>query len=613
MLLTMLFMLMPAGHADPGAEQGQQNEVVELREKNSQTFLLDDGSYECVVYAEDKYFEDDSGELVEIDNTVVPQKSVYGGKEYAYTNRANSTHIAFAENEPAVLVSSKARSLAFGLQTEGAAGVSLGGLKNIDAIAGYPLAGNNMFAYTGALQSTDIVYEVRSGAVKEYIVLYDASAPTEFTFTYDTEGYTAAYTERGAVGFYDAAGELCFELSNLFAVDSAEAYTEALTYTIGEAANGRTAVTVSLSEEYAHDPERAYPVLIDPSTMITGETNTKDSYVSSRYGTTNYYMNNYLKTGRDADYYTRRTFIKFDLPTNLYGANITSAYINIKMYTGSTPSINAYRVTGNWTSSTITWNNMPGISTVNASATATVGTGSWYVLYVTNIVRSWINSTYTNYGFMIKDATETGTSQWTAYYSSDAPSPNKPELRIRYFSINCWYADEDNIGWWAYSPQVWRSVLIQDSAFAFLEGIDAGISAWNNALGISSITTLYSSAPIKYYGGSLSQINAANLFDIALPSTTRGFTQSSVQSVQTCVYNNSNKNVFTMASATGCVIWRSDIEHDQYIKTCMHELGHAFGWFGHPNTNQPTWVMYGQSSTQTTLKSGEIQHLAQVY
>ena len=114
-------------------------------------------------------------------------------------------------------------------------------------------------------------------------------------------------------------------------------------------------------------------MLIDPSTMITGETNTKDSYVSSRYGTTNYYMNNYLKTGRDADYYTRRTFIKFDLPTNLYGANIAYAYINIKMYTGSTPSINAYRVTGNWTSSTITWNNMPGISTVNASAAATLG------------------------------------------------------------------------------------------------------------------------------------------------------------------------------------------------------------------------------------------------
>ena len=52
--------------------------------------------------------------------------------------------------------------------------------------------------------------------------------------------------------------------------------------------------------------------------------------------------------------------------------------------------------------------------------------------YVTNIVKSWYTGTYSNYGFVLKDATESGTSQWTTFYSSDAASPNKPELVINY-------------------------------------------------------------------------------------------------------------------------------------------------------------------------------------
>lgn len=437
MLLVMTLSLITIVHADPAVsgEPNETGEVIELREKNSQTYRLDDGSYECVVYAEDKYFEDENGELIEIDNSVVPQKQVCGGREYAYTNRANSTHIAFAENEPAVLVSSKAHSLAFGLQTQGAAGISVGGLKSIEAIAGYPLSGDNMFAYTGVLQSTDFVYEVRSGAVKEYIVLYDSSAPTEFTFTYDSEGYTAAYTELGTIGFYDGEGELCFELSNLFAVDSAEAYTEELAYTIGETSNGKTEITVSLSEEYAHDPERVYPVLIDPSETVTGEYSTQDSYVSSKYPTTNYYMNTYLRMGYDSNYYVRRSFIRFNLSATVPSNFITSACLRIRRNSnGYNPSIKAYRVTGSWTSSTINWNNKPSTTILYASDTATLDTNNWFLLDVSKIVKRWYTGEYQNYGFMLRDATESGTGYWSTFYSSDAASPNKPELVIRYIT-----------------------------------------------------------------------------------------------------------------------------------------------------------------------------------
>ena len=46
-------------------------EDVSLRTTNSETYLLSDGTYECVVYAEDKYYTDENNTLVRIDNSIV--------------------------------------------------------------------------------------------------------------------------------------------------------------------------------------------------------------------------------------------------------------------------------------------------------------------------------------------------------------------------------------------------------------------------------------------------------------------------------------------------------------------------------------------------------------
>lgn len=47
-------------------------------------------------------------------------------------------------------------------------------------------------------------------------------------------------------------------------------------------------------------------------------------------------------------------------------------------------------------------------------------------------MKYWLAGTYSNYGFLLKEPSETNSSQKTKFYSSDAPSPNKPELVIEY-------------------------------------------------------------------------------------------------------------------------------------------------------------------------------------
>lgn len=51
-------------------------EICELRKRNSKTFLIPDGSYQYVAYAENIHYQDASGELQEIDNSISVNKDV---------------------------------------------------------------------------------------------------------------------------------------------------------------------------------------------------------------------------------------------------------------------------------------------------------------------------------------------------------------------------------------------------------------------------------------------------------------------------------------------------------------------------------------------------------
>ena len=76
-----------------------------LRETNSETYMLSDGGYECVVFSEDKYFRDDEGSLSLIDNSIIASPAEINGKEYMFKNRANGYTVRFADTQPGVYIS----------------------------------------------------------------------------------------------------------------------------------------------------------------------------------------------------------------------------------------------------------------------------------------------------------------------------------------------------------------------------------------------------------------------------------------------------------------------------------------------------------------------------
>ena len=174
--------------------------------------MLSDGTRECVVYVENKYYEDAQGKLERIDNSIIETKYSFNKKEYHYQNAANETAVYFAEDEPAVLAVYGANALAYNVIGGNKTSAAAGGSKKFSRVGEYSLYGDNYIAYHGIAEQTDLVFAVHNSGVKEYIVLENDAAPSEFVFRFEHAGYSIKEVEYGRLGFFDEKGEQVFSL-----------------------------------------------------------------------------------------------------------------------------------------------------------------------------------------------------------------------------------------------------------------------------------------------------------------------------------------------------------------------------------------------------------------
>ena len=83
-------------------------EVISMREANSKTYQLSDGSYQYVGYAEDIHYADSNGDLQEIDNEIT---SNTGRSNYLYTNTANSWKMCIRDSPLSIAINANSLSL----------------------------------------------------------------------------------------------------------------------------------------------------------------------------------------------------------------------------------------------------------------------------------------------------------------------------------------------------------------------------------------------------------------------------------------------------------------------------------------------------------------------
>lgn len=437
-LLICLFGIQSTGFAASTSDtvvsaHEKEVELVELRTTDSKTYRLSDGTFRYVGYAEDVHYKDSYGKLVEIDNTIINSVEKDG---YVFRSAANSWK-AFFSNKlcdlNAVFLEKDDYSLSFSMPF---ANQQITARKSVDMIDseasfyGDIKTDNRVVVYQEVFTGVDVVYTVKTLGIKEDIILKNAASPRSFEFAITADGLTAIERD-GTVYFQDEAGNNVFHIGALYMTDANGKYSEAVTWSLNQVKNGYDLV-ISASDEFLNAGDTVYPVIIDPSIMVTGTSNTFDTCVDEQYPSSNYYSSENLWTGGATGTNRMRTYIKFNMPSGISASQVTSATLRIKKRAYQAPTIRGYRVTSSWSPSSVTWNNQLGYTITNGTSIITLDTGSWYKLNTTTLVKYWLAGTYSNYGFILKEPSESSSSQKTKYYSSDAPSPNKPELIIEY-------------------------------------------------------------------------------------------------------------------------------------------------------------------------------------
>ena len=273
---------------------------------------------------------------------------------------------------------------------------------------------------------------------KEDIIITENPEDNRFAFEIQvTNGMVLQKEETGMVSIKDGQGEIKGVMAQPFLLDSTtEEEYENLSYdveveleSLGE---GKYRYTLIPSRAYLDDEDTVYPVILDPSTTVTGATIIKDTDINSKAPGTNYYTSPNLRVGQDTSGQKFRTFICIPLPSILNGKYLSSATLTTyQAYNGSTnPPFSMYRITEDWTSSAVTWNNAPHY-TLPAQITQNVKGVGEYHWDLTALNQNWAGLGGVNYGVALV-SNEENIARYKRFNSSDNTS-NKVRLEVVYW------------------------------------------------------------------------------------------------------------------------------------------------------------------------------------
>ncbi|MCX6021929.1 MAG: DNRLRE domain-containing protein, partial [Chloroflexi bacterium] len=461
---------LPTGSAEAAAAQPPalpQHEVVtpgtgETNRKHrfGVTTKNPDGTFTTRVSLRPEHWYDSStASWKPFDNAIRPIAAQRALPGFAYENSANGFSAAFADRDQAAAGGAMARL------TQGNAAV---GMRLLGARPAQVATQDAEIRYVHALPGVTIRYTVDGELLKEDIILETPAAlrslgeragvPT-LSFGLDLEGVTAKEQRDGGVAFVDSKGQRLLAMPRPFMADSARrnpGRSDDVRVALTPQGNGGVRLDLLLDRAWLEDPDRQYPIVVDPSLVTTpyqpGDNDTfpaKDTWVSSTPWNQNHDLEQTLQVGIDA-----RTLLEFDTPMFLAADSIiSSASLSLTAHGSGTGAVTmeAHRITTAWTENVVTWNTQPTYDgAVELSVTSpAIGVTT---MDVTKLVRKWVQRDVPNYGLALLPASGTSNSQ--AFWSSSASTPSlRPVLSITYtvatrygVSSHWTYGAEQNYG-----------------------------------------------------------------------------------------------------------------------------------------------------------------------
>ena len=141
------------------------------------------------------------------------------------------------------------------------------------------------------LPNVELKYYVSSSSLKEEIILKDKNAPSQYTFNLDLQGFRLRRRQNGLWYFYDQEDKNfqkpVFYIPKPFTIDAQGERSEAveINHLIK---GGQEYLEVKVDQNWLNDPQRKYPVVIDPTIespledqeIIANRTETSKTFVN---------------------------------------------------------------------------------------------------------------------------------------------------------------------------------------------------------------------------------------------------------------------------------------------------------------------------------------------
>jgi RHS repeat-associated protein len=446
-----------AGEMQP-EEEGPAADTYQVSEEDarfgentetSTTFDVGNDKKMTVFYEEAVRYRDEDGKLIDYDPalTEVSQETSGNGEElegYAYENTEGDKKHYFPDeltDETPILLENEGYALSMNPAEE----LREVQVEEEEYTNGYEDTAEVPLKAVYESEQNPVSYEYTSmsSGVKEEIVLKERPEGNQFSYDLRLTGMSARKNQLDeGITLYDSHTEEivgCISPPNMNDA-TGEAYSEALTceVTADGAEEGLYHVTVTAGQEYLDAPGRMYPVTIDPTATWTGKANVGDVYVLSgtKYKGINFYDSGVkvINAGKGSKG-VYRTYLKFvDLTTKIKGYYVDSAVLTLyeTANSGSGQTVQAYRVKESWTCGKVTWNNRPGYDTLYSTVKSTGKYKSERKLALTAFARGIANSSFPNYGIMLKGASESG--HYCEFVGSrHGTSSLRPKLSVVYY------------------------------------------------------------------------------------------------------------------------------------------------------------------------------------
>ena len=412
---------------------GEVFEDVSRREENVKHFRLEDGTYMAAQYDTAVHTLDENGEWQDIDNTLSESGSEYSTSnariKFAKKITGNESIFTLHENNRKITLSldgaiKKTPGVATNTETEfDETATTLQKMMTLDNLS-------SRIIYEDILDGVDLEYIVNGNNIKENIIVKEKKDSYVYSFTMKLNNLTAVMMDDGSIIICDeSSGEAVYTMPAPVMWDSAYNTSNAASMTLTALGNGSYTITVTADSEWMNDPQRSYPVVIDPA--ISSDSG--DMQLTQVDSSTPSESWNESTTVLQVSS-TITPYIKFNyLPSIPEYAHIIYAKISLKPVSTTAPYdayVGVYNVLTNWDSNT-TYNDT--VSSFEGQVSSELVdynyinsdsiSGVTYYWDVTKLARDWY-STDTNYGVAFKyveDTDPSGTVSFTIYSTTNYP------------------------------------------------------------------------------------------------------------------------------------------------------------------------------------------------